>query len=967
MDMKFEQTDNENRILNRLQGWKASGWYKVLLGVFLITVFGFLTWILIDYLGKLVVTMTIIPIIGFVFLFGFWGYLLANLGSFLVLLLTMYSHYGRQAAEMISLTDLIYILVLVIVAALISEQKDFIQKLYKQIINQQSEENRLIDSRDDYRNLVYRVPMGLYRTTPAGKILEASSALIDILGFPDFETLSFVNIADELYVDPQDRQNEQILLQKDGLVRDYELRLYRRNRDIIWVRDNVRAIKGETGTIICYEGSLEDITERKEMEAAEREQRLLAEALRDTAAALSGTLEFEEVLDRILVNMEHVVPHDAANIMLVEKGSARIARSKGYISDWEEDVREESRFLIEDIPSLKHMHETGKPLAISNTYDSDLWVNLPHSEWMRSYAGAPIRVKGKMIGFLNLNSATQGFFTTTKAEWLQAFADQAGLAIENARMYGEIHEHARQTTLLHSITQTTIMAPDIEGMIQILADRLGELLSSDGAYITLWDEKRNKVVPGAAFGPLRDKYSEISIEPDEKSITSMVLDKGKTLLLKEDDISEKKLSRTTENCSAKSILGLPLIADGKKLGAVLITYDEAHQFLEKEISLSEQVARIIALAIYKANLFESEKERTEELARANSVITALGKAATRVEAVKNFDRMVEVLGEVLTELGLQSMVMLQSSDGDQLRIHHTSEEINNIFSDQEHQNQKLSNTPLTPDDFSYYNDVMVQKRNIFFENIDQMIGSMFPLLDELGNQEIQANQSGIPEIKGFLLPLVPGKNVIGCFLVWGNEIGEQDLPAFSLFASQIAVAFENARLIEKIQQIAITDDLTGLYNRRGLFEIGRLEIERTRRYNLPLSAIVMDIDHFKRVNDQYSHAIGDQVLRSFAKCVRENTRELDIVGRIGGEEFVILLPGSDHISANKTASRLQDLIANNSTKTSLGVIKITVSQGVAVMNESTYDLNDLVQAADRALYRAKETGRNKVVSSTLIK
>jgi len=245
-----------------------------------------------------------------------------------------------------------------------------------------------------------------------------------------------------------------------------------------------------------------------------------------------------------------------------------------------------------------------------------------------------------------------------------------------------------------------------------------------------------------------------------------------------------------------------------------------------------------------------------------------------------------------------------------------------------------------------------------------MIGSMFPVLDELGCQELSSEESEFSEMKGFLLPLVPGKNVIGCLLVWGSEIGEQDLPAFSLFASQIAVAFENARLIEKIQQLAITDDLTGLYNRRGLFEIGRLEIERTQRYNLPLSAIVMDIDHFKRVNDQYSHAIGDQVLRSFAKCVQENTRELDVVGRIGGEEFVLLLPGSNHHSANKTAARLQDLIAKNITKTSLGDIQITVSQGVAVMDTSMFDLNDLVQAADRALYRAKETGRNKVVSSS---
>ncbi len=529
--MTLDQIKTDLYGLNPKQGSRLPGRYKIILGIFLITLFGFLSWVLIDYLGKLVITMTIIPIIGFVFIYGFWGYLLANLGSFLVLLVTMYSQYGRQAVEMFRLTDLIYILVLVIVAALISEQKEFIQKLYQQLVKQQTEESRLIDSRDGYRNLVYRIPVGLYRTTPDGKILEASSALVDILGYPDFETLSFINITKDLYVDPQDRENEEVLLLEDGLVRDYELRLYKRNRSIIWVRDNVRAIKDDSGEIVCYEGSLEDITERKEMEAAEREQRLLAEALRDTAAALSGTLEFDEVLDRILLNMEHVVPHDAANIMLVEKGMARIARTKGYISDWEEDVRQASRFLIEDIPTLERMYETGKPLAIADTHESDLWVILPHSDWMQSYAGAPIKVKGKMIGFLNLNSATKGFFTESKAQWLQAFADQAGMAIENARMYGEILEHARQTTLINSITQTTIMAPDIEGMIQVLADRLGELLSSDGAYITLWDEKHNRATPGAAYGPMRDKYSEIELEPNEKSITSMVLAEGKPLIL----------------------------------------------------------------------------------------------------------------------------------------------------------------------------------------------------------------------------------------------------------------------------------------------------------------------------------------------------------------------------------------------------------------------------------------------------
>jgi diguanylate cyclase (GGDEF)-like protein len=663
--------------------------------------------------------------------------------------------------------------------------------------------------------------------------------------------------------------------------------------------------------------------------------------------------------------MGKVVQHDAANIMLVEKGLARIARSKGYIYDWEEEIRQASRFIIDDILTLKNMHDSGKPLVIPDTYESDLWLNLPHSEWMRSYAGSPIRVKGKTIGFLNLNSGTPGFFTQTKAKRLQAFADQAAIAIENARMFGEIHEHARQTSLLNAITQTTIMAPDLDGMIQILADKLGELIAADGAYITLWDQEKKKVIPGAAYGPLRDSYSELKFKPNRKTVTSMVLDEGKPMVLKGVELASIKNDDSSNFCLAETILGLPLIADGKKLGAVLITFDTSHQFSEAEISLSEQAARIIALAIYKANLFEAEKEQTEELARANAIITALGKAATQVEAARNLDQMVKELGVVLADLNLHSLILLHSPDGKKLSIHKLSESYEIINDETQILEYDEMGFEIPPSDFSYYDEVMSRKEIIFIENVYEMIGTIFPSLDELGPEEYDQEISQNKDNQGFLLPLVQGKEVTGCLLTWGPDIHPQDIPAFSLFASQIAIAIENARLLDKIQRLAITDDLTGLYNRRGLYEIGRLEIERTRRYNLPLAAIVMDIDHFKRVNDQHSHAIGDQVLRSFAKCVQENTRELDIVGRIGGEEFVILLPGSDLHSAHRTAARLQQLVANNATSTNAGDINITVSQGVSILDTNMQDLNDLVQAADRALYRAKEAGRNRVVSSQI--
>jgi GAF domain-containing protein len=242
-------------------------------------------------------------------------------------------------------------------------------------------------------------------------------------------------------------------------------------------------------------------------------------------------------------------------------------------------------------------------------------------------------------------------------------------------------------------------------------------------------------------------------------------------------------------------------------------------------------------------------------------------------------------------------------DGKNLSIHQLSESYELIYDETHIVEYDEMGFKIPPSNFSFYDEVLSKKEIIFIENVYEMAGTIFPFLDQLGPEDNDHEVLLSEDNQGFLLPLVHGKKVTGCLLTWGADIHSQDIPAFSLFASQIAIAIENARLMDKIQQLAITDDLTGLYNRRGLYEIGRLEIERTRRYNIPLAAIVMDIDHFKRVNDKHSHAIGDQVLRSFAKCVQENTRELDIVGRIGGEEFVILLPGSDLRSAHRTACK----------------------------------------------------------------
>jgi GAF domain-containing protein len=161
---------------------------------------------------------------------------------------------------------------------------------------------------------------------------------------------------------------------------------------------------------------------------AETLRRQEAEALYDIAAAFNTTLELDDLLDRILANIERVAPHDAANIMLIESGVARIVRSRGYDKYDLQETVQSLRFPLADTANLRRIAESGRPVIISDTRADPDWVN----SWVRSYLGAPIRFEGRVIGFLNLDSASPNFFTPAQAERLQAFTNPAGLAINNA-------------------------------------------------------------------------------------------------------------------------------------------------------------------------------------------------------------------------------------------------------------------------------------------------------------------------------------------------------------------------------------------------------------------------------------------------------------------------------------------------------------------------------------------------------
>jgi len=167
----------------------------------------------------------------------------------------------------------------------------------------------------------------------------------------------------------------------------------------------------------------------------------------------------------------------------------------------------------------------------------------------------------------------------------------------------------------------------------------------------------------------------------------------------------------------------------------------------------------------------------------------------------------------------------------------------------------------------------------------------------------------------------------------------------------------------ELRRIADTDSLTSLNTRRSFIRQGRMALARSKRERSPLSLIAFDIDHFKAVNDRFGHGIGDLALRCVAKTCQNSLRSFDLIGRMGGEEFVALLPGASLQDALVTAERLMAEIANAVVSTPVGPLKLTASFGVSCFDGSTEDLEAILADADEAMYIAKRSGRNRVMVS----
>jgi len=221
-----------------------------------------------------------------------------------------------------------------------------------------------------------------------------------------------------------------------------------------------------------------------------------------------------------------------------------------------------------------------------------------------------------------------------------------------------------------------------------------------------------------------------------------------------------------------------------------------------------------------------------------------------------------------------------------------------------------------------------------------------------------------PAFKGYsFFPLRTKKMVLGEIAYKG--LNEQDEETFTVLAHQFALALRRIRLYSDVENMAITDGLTRMHTRRYLNDRFEEEFGRARSKKSPLSLLMIDVDHFKKVNDQYGHLTGDMVLREVARIIAAQIREIDIAGRYGGEEFCVILPDTDKPGALVVAERIRVAVHEQKIKAYDATLAISISIGVAAFPDDAMQMEELLDKSDWALYRAKKSGRNRVAGFSL--
>jgi len=379
--------------------------------------------------------------------------------------------------------------------------------------------------------------------------------------------------------------------------------------------------------------------ERIRLLEAERAQRRLADSLRLAGVAISATLDFDTVLDRLLEHIGAVVPYDTGNVMLVEGDRARVARSRGYDHYGAGTARAiaELTFDIDDTPNLRRMAESAQPLVISDTDADPDWVHLEPTAHIKSWVGAPIQWHGRLIGFFSMDKTERAYYRREHAERLSAFAGQAALALENARLFDESQRQMRELAGLYHSALATASELETGVLLQRLYEQVRQLVQVDAFVVALHLPESDELE--VILGIEDDQVVVDGVPPgrvpiDQGGLLGRVMRLREGLLVHDVEGSPGPLDAASlpGMGSVRSWLGVPLIVRDRLVGAIAVQAFRPHAFAEADRRFLEALAGQVASSIENARLFEATRRQAEELRVLVEISSSL-RAAPTVEAM----------------------------------------------------------------------------------------------------------------------------------------------------------------------------------------------------------------------------------------------------------------------------------------------------------------------------------------------
>ncbi len=506
------------------------------------------------------------------------------------------------------------------------------------------------ESELDEHSFFQDIPIGLYVTTPAGEVKRVNSALVKMLGYPDAQGLLATNARD-LYVNLEDRTQWQTILKREGVVYNFEMRLRRYDGKIIWVRHSARAVQDTEGQIIGYAGAVEDITEqwedmvaraRAEEEAraaAQENERLIATleqrvsehthelaTLLEISQQVASRLELDPLLDLILTQLQSVVAYDGASILTLDGEVLSVRAYHGPLPQAEalahhfhleqahpdhEVVRRRKPVIIPDVRG-----QTPMAHAFRQTTGDQLETTYGY---IRSWMGVPLIIKGQVIGLLTLDHGQPDFYTPRHAELAWAFADQAAVALENARLYREEGERLREAQRrrevaegLRDILASLNLELPLPQVLDYIATLARKLLGTDAVAIYRLDAEAGVLRIQAAQGLDADYVANMFVKVGYGAVGQAVVTREPVAIA---DVSAGDPDETNTGLDSqrlallkrlgtryRGLLGVPLIIKGEVYGGIALYYQEPREFTADEIRLATMFSAQTALAIENARL-----------------------------------------------------------------------------------------------------------------------------------------------------------------------------------------------------------------------------------------------------------------------------------------------------------------------------------------------------------------------------